>query len=100
MPRVIDKARAKLANSLGEYIYNCGSDQYFFAFIGVSADDFLEAVRKSPDEAGVLAWVRAHAISHSDAEVRTFNAAFAARGPDTPGAKTWFQVIDADEGRL
>jgi hypothetical protein len=100
LPRVIDKARAKLATSLGEYVYNCGSDQHFFAFTGISADAFLEAVRISPDDAGVVAWFRAQATPHTDAEVRAFNTAFAARGPDTPGAKTWFQAIDADEGRL
>ncbi|MEK7475439.1 MAG: DUF5069 domain-containing protein [Candidatus Coatesbacteria bacterium] len=100
LPRLIDKARAKLANSLGEYIYNCGSDQHFFSFTGLAADAFLEAVRTSPDDAGVLAWVKAHAQPHSDAEIAAFNTSFAARGPDTPGAKTWFQAIDADEKRL
>ena len=100
LPRVIDKARAKLGDSLGEYIYNCGSDQFFFAFTGLSADAFLEAVRTSPDDATVYAWFRKTAASHSDAEVRAFNTNFAARGPDTPGARTWFQAIDADEKRL
>lgn len=99
LPRVIDKARARLAGTLGEYIYNCGSDQFFFSFTGLSADDFLEAVRKSPDDASVLAWVAGHAKPHTEAEIREFNAAFAARGPGQPGAKTWFQAIDADEGR-
>jgi len=100
LPRLIDKARAKLANSLGEYIYNCGSDQFFFAFTGLTADGFLEAVRNAADDAAVVAWFTAHARPLTAEETKRFNAEFAARGPDTPGARTWFQAIDADEGRI
>lgn len=54
LPRTIDKARAKLTDDLGEYIYDCPMDRALFATLGCDADQFLEAVRVSPADGDVL----------------------------------------------
>ncbi|MBV8172657.1 MAG: DUF5069 domain-containing protein [Candidatus Eremiobacteraeota bacterium] len=53
-PRTIDKARAKLAGTLGEYIYDCSMDRQLFETIGCDAEQFLSAVRVSSTDAEVL----------------------------------------------
>jgi hypothetical protein len=53
-PRTIDKARANLAGSLGEYIYDCKMDKVLFDTLGCSADEFLQAVRVSTTDGEVL----------------------------------------------
>lgn len=54
LPRTIDKARAKLAGTLGEYIYDCPLDRHLFAALSVDADRFLAAVRDNGDDERVL----------------------------------------------
>ncbi|MFN2527207.1 MAG: DUF5069 domain-containing protein [Candidatus Baltobacteraceae bacterium] len=57
-PRAIDKARAHLAGTLGEYIYcACPVNQMLFDTIGTTEDDFLEAVRTSPTDQDVATWI-------------------------------------------
>jgi hypothetical protein len=58
LPRAIDKARAHLAGTLGEYIYcGCKLNAQLFETLGVTEDDFLEAVRTSPTDEDVVGWV-------------------------------------------
>ena len=57
-PRAIDKARAHLAGTLGEYIYcDCPVNQLLFDTIGTTQDDFLEAVRTSTTDEDVATWL-------------------------------------------
>ena len=104
LPRLIDKARARLAGTLGEYTYNCPMDGHFFTFTGIHADAFLEAVRKAPDDAAVLAWVKANSHAVTADGIAWFNAMLVGQGPDAPdpktGLKTWCDFIDRDEGRI
>lgn len=53
-PRTIDKARAKLTDQLGEYIYDCPMDRALFATLGCDADGFLQAVRVASTDGDVL----------------------------------------------
>ncbi len=57
-PRAIDKARAYLAGTLGEYVYcACPVNHLLFDTMGTTEDDFLEAVRTSPTDADVATWI-------------------------------------------
>ncbi len=60
LPRLLDKARASVAEQTGDYIYPCAMDLRFFDFIGVSADEFTEAVRLGKSDSEMLTWVREH----------------------------------------
>ena len=118
LARTIDKARAALAGTLGEYIYDCPMDRQLFATLGTDAPRFAEAVRQAPDDAGVLTWARAHAKQPSPEEAAAHNQAIetwaprspeglarfkeqrAKIAPDGPDIATWTDLIDAEEGRL
>ncbi|MDE3036213.1 MAG: DUF5069 domain-containing protein, partial [Nitrospirota bacterium] len=43
LPRMLDKCRATLAGTQGEYIYPCPMDQLLLAFAGIAAEQFTEA---------------------------------------------------------
>jgi len=53
-PRTIDKARAQLAGTLGEYIYDCKMDKKLFETLDCTPEEFLQAVRVSSTDSEVL----------------------------------------------
>ena len=58
LPRLLDKARAFIADQAGDYTFPCPLDRRLFDFIGVSEDNFIEAVRLGKSDTEMLAWVR------------------------------------------
>jgi Domain of unknown function (DUF5069) len=61
LPRLLDKARASSAGTLGEYVYPCPLDQRFFAFVGFTPEAFLAAVKEGRSDTEMLAWVMSNA---------------------------------------
>lgn len=59
LARLIDKARAKLGDALGEYRYeNAFLDGHFFRFTGLDPATFLAEVAKGGNDYEILQWVR------------------------------------------
>lgn len=61
LPRVLDKARATLAGTHGDYKFNNPLDNVLFAFGGVTADAFLTEVRTGAGDFEMLRWFQARA---------------------------------------
>jgi hypothetical protein len=61
--RTLDKCRATLAGTEGEFIFNCPLDQRFFAATGIEAEEFKREVASGADDAHMDEWVRSHAKS-------------------------------------
>lgn len=80
--RMIDKCRAVLAGTEGEYVYPCPLDQRLLEFAQVSADQFTQAVRTGSD-AEVAEWFLANAAPHTAEEIEAWNRTMLTRGPDT-----------------
>ena len=82
LARMADKARAKLAGTLGEYKYgeDSGLDEAALGFIGLSADEFLEGVLNSPDDATLARWLLER-VHKSNQEIADWNKWRRARGP-------------------
>lgn len=57
LPRLLDKARARVASSLGEYIFPCPLDKRFFAFTGIDPESLLAQVKLGKSDTEMLAWV-------------------------------------------
>jgi 2-keto-4-pentenoate hydratase/2-oxohepta-3-ene-1,7-dioic acid hydratase in catechol pathway len=111
LPRTIDKMRAKLAGTLGPYKIGPGLSAYLLEALGVSEAEFAEAVRRSPDDEGVIAWLHARTDVSGYAAI---NEQFRARGlrdaahrrtitarypvlRERPDLTTWFDILDADD---
>jgi hypothetical protein len=57
LPRAIDKARAKAAGTLGDYLFPGPFDEAFLTFLGLTVDAFTAAVVAAADDGAVMAWV-------------------------------------------
>lgn len=80
--RMIDKCRAMLLGTLGEYIYPCPMDQRVLEFAEISAEQFTNAVRLSSDDEVEL-WFRKTARPHTSDEIEAFNRMMLTGGPTT-----------------
>lgn len=61
LPRVLDKARATLAGTNGDYKFNNPLDNVLFAFAGVTSDAFLAQVKTGAGDFEMLQWFQAQA---------------------------------------
>lgn len=90
LPRMIDKCRASLAGTEGDYIYPCPMDQRLLDFTGITAKQFSKAVSEK-DDAAVGEWFKKTAKHHSHAEIEQWNEKFLTRGLDTDEKITYFK---------
>jgi hypothetical protein len=118
LPRIIDKCRAVLAGTNGEYNYNCPLDQRFFNFAQVDAEAFKAQVAQGKDEAALLEWIKGNSKGLSEDEILVwsyqtrwdrpqghdriayFEKLRLSACPNHPRIETWFQLLDAEEGRF
>ena len=62
IPRMLDKARATLAETNGSYLFGCPVDHTCMARLGVSPELVLELARRHPDDSEWLNALREHGI--------------------------------------
>jgi hypothetical protein len=119
LKRVIDKAKAYNAGTLGEYDYDCPHDKPLFEFLGVSGDAFAAKVKELGNDDAIAAWVQNDLLAgKSEADIEKFNQSRmhwhpdagshaehyfndlrSKVAPDRPEIVTWFDLLDIDEGR-
>ncbi len=93
LARMIDKCRAVLAGTEGEYVYPCPMDERLLSFAGLTHEAFTDAVRTHPDDAGVVAWFHARAVVHPAHELAAWNDMMLARGPSTPEKQAYYNRL-------
>ena len=91
LPRLIDKARMCHRGELGSYLLGHSPvDHALLTRLGLTTEQFSEIVRQSPDDAAVLAAIRAR--GWDEARVRRWSARF------TSTYRTYIMLWDIDEG--
>jgi hypothetical protein len=97
--------------------FNCGINGVLFQALGVSDQEFLDAVRSSPDDAGVIAWMHdvprpdrsklnamndmfEHMEPQTVEQKRYFDSEVASTGTKRTDIKTFADMLDLQEGRL
>ena len=119
--RMLDKARADLLGTNGEYnFYPCGLGAFFWKFTGLDAQQFREFVGTAASDAEVDQWVRANATQKDpNAIIKWNNEMIGLRLCDLPEqvqeyfekyipkfchppskVKFFFDVYDVEEGVL
>ena len=120
--RILDKCRAMLNGTAGEYEYNYGMDRVFFEFAGIDAEEFKAFVGTGATDEEVADWIKAKAKSHSPAELASWNFTLKCRRISElpPDRQAWvqdyllanvrpevqervifnFDLLDAEEGRM
>lgn len=93
LARMIDKCRAVLAGTEGDYIYPCPMDERLMEFAAVTADQFTAAVKANPSDEAVAAWFTRMAKAHPSAELEAWNRMMLTRGPSTPEKQDYFNKL-------
>ena len=71
--RAVDKCRASLAGTLGEYRYDCPLDNMLFNFKGITGEQFKTAVQASTNYEEVGAWLLASGTTKTATEIKTWS---------------------------
>ena len=96
LARMIDKCRAVLAGTEGEYIYPCPMDERLMEFVGITGDQFTAGVKANPADEGVVKWLEQTATPHEPAKLEEWNQKLLARGPSSPESAAKFKnYLDA-----
>ena len=93
LARMIDKCRAVLAGTEGEYIYPCAMDDRLMEFAGIRVDRFTATVKANPTDEAVAKWFTQKAMTHPPAELDTWNRMMLSRGPSTPKKQKYFNKL-------
>ena len=83
LARMIDKCRAVLAGTEGEYIYPCPMDDRLMEFAGITDDQFTAAVKGNPADDAMGKWFTQAAKAHATTELEAWNRMMLSRGPST-----------------
>jgi hypothetical protein len=120
LARLIDKARLHRKGLLNGYNYKTvGFDKHLLAFLKLNGDAFEEAANSLDDDGAVLSWVQKNGVRHPPGAIEQWNQTMISRHPDTAAKKarflhflreaggdgrkdirTYFDLIEFDEGRL
>ena len=91
LARMIDKCRAVLAKTEGEYIYPCPMDDRLMEFAGITADQFTAAVKANLSDDAVAKWFAQTTKAHLPAELESWNQMMLSRGPSSPASMARFK---------
>jgi hypothetical protein len=120
LARLIDKARLHRKGLLNGYNYKTvGFDKHLLAFLKLDGDEFEEIANRFDDDNKVVEWVEQNGVRHSPQEIQHWNQEMVSRHPDTAAKRarfnhflkeaggegrkdirTYFDLIEFDEGRL
>jgi len=71
--RALDKCRAELAGTAGEYHFDCPLDDMFFDFAHLKGANFRKFVATGADDAAVAKWIGKHAKKRPHIKIIKWN---------------------------
>ena len=71
--RAVDKCRASLAGTPGEYHYDCPLDNLLFSFKGITGAQFKTAVQAAKNYEDVGTWLLANGTRKTPAEIKAWS---------------------------
>ncbi|HEY2802157.1 MAG TPA: DUF5069 domain-containing protein [Chthoniobacterales bacterium] len=117
LPRILDKGRAEIAGTAGEFKFNNPGDYHWFRFTGITPEALKAELATGKGDCEMLAWIQENAPNkRSPWEIQQWSAYFSERGPDSDvetlemfadrmkkfnpareDVKTWFDLLDLDD---
>ena len=117
LPRMLDKGRATIAGTNGEYNYNCPLDQHIINFLGIDAEALREQLATGKGDGEILDWINTNATQkRAPWEIEQWSDYMQRRGPDSDAEtityfaeavgkfsrtrediKAWADLIDLDD---
>jgi hypothetical protein len=84
LPRMLDKGRATIAGTNGEYRYDCPLDQHILNYLGLDAAALHEQLALGKGDGEILEWINANAKTpHTPWEIQQWSDFQDRRGPDS-----------------
>ncbi len=71
--RTIDKCRAFVAGTIGEYHFDCPLDNMLFAFKGLKADEFKKEIANDATDEEMVTFVNTHGMEKTPLEVKEWS---------------------------
>ena len=117
LPRMLDKGRATLAGTNGEYHFDCPLDKRFLSFAGIDPNKLLAGLKNGQGDGEILEWIQDNA-KHKRApwEIQQWSDHMDRRGPDSDAetlqffaesvakftktredVKTWADLLELDD---
>ena len=91
MARMIDKGRATINGTNGEYHFDCPVDNMLFSFKGVKGDEVRHLLASGAGDGEIIAWFNSHGTPKTEAEIKAWSARTEAlRYYDNPEKRDWF----------
>jgi hypothetical protein len=117
LPRMLDKGRAEIASTNGEFNYNCPLDQHIINFLGFDPEALREQLAAGKGDGEILDWINSNAKhKRSPWEIEQWSDFQQRRGPDSDAetlsffgellgkfsktredVKTWADLLDLDD---
>ncbi len=117
LPRLLDKGRATLAGTNGEFHYNCPLDQHIINFLGIDPAALKNELATGKGDGEILEWINANAKHQRQPwEIQQWSDYMERRGPDSDAEtlalfaeivgkftktrediKAWADVLDLDD---
>lgn len=117
LARILDKGRADLAGTTGEYRYANPIDQHWFRFTGIEPEALKAQLAEGKGDGEVLTWIAENApLKRQPWEIQHWSAWQNERGPDgdvetleffagriaplsrdREDVRTWFDYLDLDD---
>ena len=117
VPRMIDKARAYNAKTLGEYIFPCPLDKIILEFLNISHEEIIHLVQRLTDDEIAL-WIKNKCLNYSEDDKERVNKKIFEQKPNTQKSldrfnklrndigptridvTTWVDLLELDEKRI
>src|ERR1700722_17224862 len=71
--RTVDKCRASMAGTLGDYHYDCPLDNMLFSFKGINAEQFKSAVKAARNYEDIGVWLMANGTPKTPGEIKAWS---------------------------
>ena len=117
LPRMLDKGRATIAGTNGEFVYDAPVDQHIIKFLGLDVAALREQLAAGKGDGEILEWINTNAQhQRSPWEIEQWSDFMQRRGPDgdvetlqfftdavgkfattREDIKTWFDLVDLDD---
>lgn len=94
LPRMLDKGRAVIAGTNGEYNYACPLDQRFLEFAGIDPEALKKELAKGKGDGEILDWIAAKSKTKPGPhEIAAWSALQDQRAPADPGSRAYFNDL-------
>ncbi|MEY3896334.1 MAG: hypothetical protein RLZZ214_1854 [Verrucomicrobiota bacterium] len=91
LARALDKGRAEIAGTDGDYHFDCPLDNYLFGFKAVTGADVKKLLEEGKTNEEIAAWLDANGEPKTEEEKTAWSdTCEAARPYDNPDMKDWF----------